>query len=578
MGPDEALYVDNALFHQLPWMVDLHIMVRPSLEALQAHCHDWEPHIFHFVGHGGMSNGQPYLQCYEGEQAQGKQLIPSNLISLFGRTVPRLVVLNACRSGQGQVPPNASANLEAANATYNFSQRLINKGVPAVIAMQADIIGKDAVALMCRFYSQLAQGYAIDRALYMARHQSYTRDPDLQSNWSWTIPTLCLASNARVEDVLILDTDEQHRDGLCVLPSLCVLDKYDTIPLAMSVKIHIGREEDERQLTKKVLEPGAAPITLIRGVEDVGKSTVLYWLAESCAHRGINFIYADFGRKALDYWDVLRLIRDGHLETDKKVEGIVLKNKLQPDQIFNLFNYTLNCKCIPNYKTDNPQKPDLTREISDETRTLNIEEALVELHTVGEGEDVVKTITDAFIEGLCQAATPNGLVIFLDHIDKIPRFTLDKMQKYLIGKLPQRADNCIRLVLAVQDPDPFRRQSISELSCEDVLQIMERNGQEIFVQPFYGFTDEQARWFARMWARRYFISCKHDKFMRIKEEMFRNRPHQRVQLLPNDVDVDSYVERHIHYGNLPVLPKRFIGDLLDEDRLRDWLYDIQGKV
>jgi hypothetical protein len=104
MGPQEALDVDMALFDQLPWTVDLHIMVRPSLQEMQAHCSQWEPHILHFVGHGGTSNGQPYLLCYEGEETQGKQLFPGDLIYLFKRTVPRLIVLNACRSGQGQAP------------------------------------------------------------------------------------------------------------------------------------------------------------------------------------------------------------------------------------------------------------------------------------------------------------------------------------------------------------------------------------------------------------------------------------------------------------------------------------------
>jgi hypothetical protein len=573
MGPDEALYVDAALFNQLPWMVDLHIMIRPSLEELQTHCREWEPHILHFVGHGGVSNGQPYLLCYEKEQSTGIQLSPNSLISVFERTVPRLVILNACRSGQVQDPLVPNARVNAAYATHSFSERLIRKGVLAIIAMQADITGKDAVALMGQFYSKLAQGSPVDRALTMARHSRYTKSGfGTQSNWSWALPALYVAKKVRTEDVLLLNNNDEDKNEPLVLPPISVLDKYDNLPLSMSVKIHIGREEDELQLAKQVLAPGSSPITVIHGIEDVGKSTVLYWLAECCARRGLHFIYADFGRIALDYWDVLRLIRDGRLET--KLAGIQLNNHLQPNVIFNTFNYTLNCKCVPDYALHHSQKPDLADEISDEAPAGNLTQILEQLGMSHAEEDAVATITNAFIDGLKRAADPNGLVIFLDHIERMAPVIMKTMQKYLIAKIPKIAGNPIRLVLAVQDPDPFRPLSTSHLSWEEVSQFVQTNGNRVFQQTFHGFTYEQSLWLARIWARRYFISCKHEKFLRLKQLVFQNAP---IQSTLRPEDVDNYVQDRIRYGRPAVLPKRFIGDLLNMDNLHDWLDSMQGR-
>ncbi len=573
MGPDEALHIDAALFNHLPWMVDLHIMVRPSLEEMQTHCREWEPHILHFVGHGGVSNGQPYLLCYEKEQPIGIQLFPNGLINLFERTVPRLVILNACRSGQVQDPIALDARVNAAYATHSFSERLIRKGVLAIIAMQADITGKDAVALMCQFYSKLAEGSPVDRALTMARHARYTKSGfGPQSNWSWALPALYLAEKVHAEDVLMLSNDDEQKNEPLVLPPNSILDKYNNLPLSMSVKIHIGREEDELQLARQVLAPGSSPITLIHGIEDVGKSTVLYWLAECCARRGLHFIYADFGRKALDYWDVLRLIRDGRLET---VEGIQLNNHLQPNVIFNTFNYILNCKCIPDYARNHSQEPGTADEISDGAPAGNLTKILEQLGVSRAEEDPVATITDAFIEGLKRAADPNNLVIFLDHIEKMAPVILNTMQKYLLAKIPKIAGNPIRLVLAVQDPDPFHPLSTSHLSWEEASQLVQTNGNRVFQQTFHGFTYEQSRWLARIWARRYFISCKHEKFLQLKQRMLQNAP---VQSTPRPEDVDNYVQDRIRYGHLAVLPRRFIGDLLKEENVLDWLYSMQGRA
>ncbi len=223
-GPDEALSVDAALFNLLPWMVDLHILIRPTISEVREWCEDWEPHILHFVGHGGATaGGNPYLQLYESGQANATRIDQNAFINLFKAKVPRLVVLNACRSGQAS---NVDTNMAAAQATQSFSARLIQKGVLAVIAMQADIEGEDAVALMREFYHKLAKGKAIDEALTFARDHRFG-EASLSPNqkWDWALPALYLAKDIRAEQVLCLD---ETKAASTIFP---IDQKQDWLPL-----------------------------------------------------------------------------------------------------------------------------------------------------------------------------------------------------------------------------------------------------------------------------------------------------------------------------------------------------------
>jgi hypothetical protein len=134
----------------------------------------------------------------------------------------------------------------AASATRSFSERLIQKGVLAVIAMQADIKGKDAVALMSSFYSELAKGEPIDQALTEARKQSFSAaGMDTNNGWDWALPTLYLAQDIRAEDVLHLNSSAPET---LIFPDI-VPEKHG-VPLSIGVKIHVGREKEQLALKK----------------------------------------------------------------------------------------------------------------------------------------------------------------------------------------------------------------------------------------------------------------------------------------------------------------------------------------
>ena len=93
-------------------------------------------------------------------------------------TLPRLIVLASCQSaGTGQTGPSA-ADAQAAGADRTadvegalpaLAPRLATAGVPAVVAMQGNILMKTVEKFMPVFFSELSKDGSIDRAMAVAR-------------------------------------------------------------------------------------------------------------------------------------------------------------------------------------------------------------------------------------------------------------------------------------------------------------------------------------------------------------------------------------------------------------------------
>jgi hypothetical protein len=119
--------------------------------------------IFHFIGHGGYDESKQmgYIVVQEEGGPGGARLYAEDLRNFLiqpGRT-PNLVVLNSCSGAQSQ--PGALFSSVAAD--------LIQGGVPAVVAMQFAISDNMGIAFSNAFYSYLADGNSIERALTHTR-------------------------------------------------------------------------------------------------------------------------------------------------------------------------------------------------------------------------------------------------------------------------------------------------------------------------------------------------------------------------------------------------------------------------
>jgi hypothetical protein len=139
-------------------------------------------HVLHFIGHGAFAApagtnekvGTLVLENGTGRSAT----IDSRRLSwlIHNHDTLRLVVLNTCEG----------ARAEDGDALTGLAQRLVQTGVPAVIAMQREISDEAARVLAEEFYRVLGEGEAIDTALTSAR----TRLMSVGSQIEWATPAL----------------------------------------------------------------------------------------------------------------------------------------------------------------------------------------------------------------------------------------------------------------------------------------------------------------------------------------------------------------------------------------------------
>jgi hypothetical protein len=134
---------------------------RTTLKNLIDKVREASPDILYLVCHGALSRDEPmlWLEDDEGKAAvtPGTELV-TRLRELTER--PLLVVLASCQSAGHPTYGEALAAL---------GPRLAEGGIPAVIAMQANISLKTIAELMPVFFSELQKDGQIDQALAVAR-------------------------------------------------------------------------------------------------------------------------------------------------------------------------------------------------------------------------------------------------------------------------------------------------------------------------------------------------------------------------------------------------------------------------
>jgi len=141
---------------------------------------DREPQVLHFAGHGVLdeTTGQGML-LLESDFGIEDQLDAATLAALFaGKRPPRLVLLTACLSattGAGADPFSAMAIA------------LVAAGLPAVIAMQSEVLDHHAIRFSSRLYRRLVQGDPVEAAVAEARKAA---SAGLIGTLDWAAPVL----------------------------------------------------------------------------------------------------------------------------------------------------------------------------------------------------------------------------------------------------------------------------------------------------------------------------------------------------------------------------------------------------
>jgi CRISPR-associated protein (TIGR02584 family) len=158
-------------------------------DAVEKH----RPHVVYFTGHGG--EGALY---FEDAQGTSDRRSAAEIGDFLERQGVQLVVLNACYGAQGPVDD------------VSVAEGLLTAGVPAVVAMQAEILTGQiwtapALVFVREFFTHLLWGWPIDACVTAARLRIY-RNWDLggqsqATSLQWATPVCFL----RDEDGFLVD-------------------------------------------------------------------------------------------------------------------------------------------------------------------------------------------------------------------------------------------------------------------------------------------------------------------------------------------------------------------------------------
>lgn len=154
-----------------------------TMESIGEAMRTFQPHVFHFVGHGLFADGEAHLAL---EDAAGASTLVAEgtFRELFADCrETRLVVLNACETG----------TTSAVQPLAGMAPQLLQRQVSAVVAMQAPILDEAALILSRVFYDSVALGYPVDAAIAEARRAIFLElGPE---NGEWGVPVLFMRAH-----------------------------------------------------------------------------------------------------------------------------------------------------------------------------------------------------------------------------------------------------------------------------------------------------------------------------------------------------------------------------------------------
>ena len=289
---EDELRAMRKLFRKRAHQIDWEVLLRPSRAKLQDSCHEFRPHVFHFIGHGDMTPGQqsePVLNIWNDETKRDDTVTVKDLEALLvsPKGSLRMAVFNAC----------ASAQAAAQKAAYDFGRSFIsNLDGCCAIAMQGNIEVNAAAQFSAEIYDKLAKGVQIDVAVGEARRSLQSGFPGAPD---WAFPVFYVGCS----------------------PDLAVPMKFKIKPLEV-VKIaarfdplrqFVDRQVERRYFWSEVayrLTPDRN-LLIIYGEPESGKTWLAEWIMRNWALSGERVRYIRLNQGSYGFVRILEQIRDG---------------------------------------------------------------------------------------------------------------------------------------------------------------------------------------------------------------------------------------------------------------------------
>ncbi|HNT76985.1 MAG TPA: CHAT domain-containing protein, partial [Anaerolineae bacterium] len=171
-GAAERALLTDALGDLAPKHFNLEFLEAPVTPERLERALATGPHVLHFVGHGAFGKRSQEAVLYLQDAAGNAQPVTdAQLCDMLRRQakLPSLIFLAACQS----------AERSTVDAFAGLAPRLVQAGVPAVVAMQDKVALAATRKLTPVFYEELARHGEVDRALNAARSLLVTaQSPD----------------------------------------------------------------------------------------------------------------------------------------------------------------------------------------------------------------------------------------------------------------------------------------------------------------------------------------------------------------------------------------------------------------
>ncbi len=181
LNPEDTLHS----FHKVLGEENVTLLQEPTLEGLKHALAEQKYHILHFTTHGVFHRGKGLIELEDsdGKSHKVKDEDLARMVRSAGGKL-RLVTLFSCQTGR------MGSHADGANFT-GVAPALIQRGVPAVLAMQFNFTIAAAHVFMEEFYWALSKGKPVDTAAGWARTQLIVKE---LRKLDWCTPVLFMST------------------------------------------------------------------------------------------------------------------------------------------------------------------------------------------------------------------------------------------------------------------------------------------------------------------------------------------------------------------------------------------------
>lgn len=141
----------------------------PDEERLQGQLRLFRPHVFHFIGHGGIGRDGQGAVLLADENGAGVEVNATRIGTLLRERGILVAVLNSCFTG-----------IVHSDIARSVASVLVQEGVPLAIAPSRAVLDRAALQFAREFYTALMDGYPIEAAVVEARKLLSVK------GWDWS--------------------------------------------------------------------------------------------------------------------------------------------------------------------------------------------------------------------------------------------------------------------------------------------------------------------------------------------------------------------------------------------------------